>query len=160
MVREVDKVDAQARQIWFRAGGVYPEPGPIFCALRPGELRRLRPGVADRRKRHSYACSIRPIAGSLSIPIRAWSNASINELRRVDDGKLVCTLEKGAMRPRWQSWLAASEPFVAKGRDGKTDIYGVIYRPTNFSPGQKYPVIENIYAGPHGSFVPKGFLGL
>jgi dipeptidyl aminopeptidase/acylaminoacyl peptidase len=44
---------------------------------------------------------------------------------------------------------------VAKGRDGKTDIWGVIYRPTSFDPTRKYPVIENIYAGPHGSFVPK-----
>ena len=45
--------------------------------------------------------------------------------------------------------------FVAKGRDGKTDIYGVICRPTNFDPTRKYPVIESIYAGPQGSFVPK-----
>ena len=46
---------------------------------------------------------------------------------------------------------------MAKGRDGKTDIYGVITRPTNFDPTRKYPVIENIYAGPQGSFVPKAF---
>ena len=49
------------------------------------------------------------------------------------------------------------EVFVAKGRDGKTDIWGVIIRPTNFDPAKKYPVIENIYAGPQGSFVPKSF---
>ncbi len=46
---------------------------------------------------------------------------------------------------------------MAKGRDGQTDIYGVIYRPTNFDPRRRYPVIEKIYAGPHGSFVPKRF---
>ena len=46
---------------------------------------------------------------------------------------------------------------MAKGRDGKTDIYGVIFRPTNFDPAKKYPVIEDIYAGPQGSFVPKRF---
>ena len=49
------------------------------------------------------------------------------------------------------------ERFVAKGRDGKTDIHGVIFRPTNFSPDKKYPVIEQIYAGPQGAFVPKRF---
>ncbi len=49
------------------------------------------------------------------------------------------------------------ERFAAKGRDGSTDIYGVIYRPTNFDPSKKYPVIELIYAGPQGSFVPKSF---
>ena len=49
------------------------------------------------------------------------------------------------------------EVFTATGRDGKTDIWGVIYRPTSFDASKKYPVIENIYAGPQGSFVPKSF---
>jgi dipeptidyl aminopeptidase/acylaminoacyl peptidase len=46
---------------------------------------------------------------------------------------------------------------MALGRDGKTDIWGVLFRPTNFDPAKKYPVIESIYAGPHSSFVPKSF---
>ena len=46
---------------------------------------------------------------------------------------------------------------ATKGRDGATDIYGIIIRPTTFDPARKYPVIESIYAGPHGSFVPKTF---
>ena len=49
------------------------------------------------------------------------------------------------------------EVLSAKGRDGKTDIWGIIYRPTNFDPAKIYPVIEYIYAGPHSSFVPKSF---
>jgi dipeptidyl aminopeptidase/acylaminoacyl peptidase len=49
------------------------------------------------------------------------------------------------------------EVFTAKGRDGVTDIWGVIYRPTHFDAAKQYPVIENIYAGPHSSFVPKSF---
>jgi dipeptidyl aminopeptidase/acylaminoacyl peptidase len=49
------------------------------------------------------------------------------------------------------------EPFVAKGRDGKTDIHGVIFRPSHFDPTQSYPILEAIYAGPHGFFVPKAF---
>ena len=51
----------------------------------------------------------------------------------------------------------APESFVALGRDGKTEIWGIIVRPANFDPAEKYPVIENIYAGPQGSFVPKSF---
>src|SRR4051812_3008976 len=51
----------------------------------------------------------------------------------------------------------APEVFVAKGRDNTTDIWGIIIRPSNLDPAKKYPVIENIYAGPQGSFVPKSF---
>ena len=43
---------------------------------------------------------------------------------------------------------SSREPFVAKGRDGKTDIWGNIYRPTTFDPTRSYPIIEYIYAGP------------
>ncbi|HZD05440.1 MAG TPA: S9 family peptidase, partial [Longimicrobiales bacterium] len=49
------------------------------------------------------------------------------------------------------------EVFTAKGRDGETDIWGIIVRPMNLDPDRKYPVIESIYAGPQGSFVPKDF---
>lgn len=49
------------------------------------------------------------------------------------------------------------ERFSAKGRDGKTDIYGVIYRPSFHRKGDRLPVIEYIYAGPHGYHVPKGW---
>ena len=45
----------------------------------------------------------------------------------------------------------APEVFSAKGRDGKTDMWGVIYRPSNFDPSKKYPVIEYIYSGPGDS---------
>jgi dipeptidyl aminopeptidase/acylaminoacyl peptidase len=50
--------------------------------------------------------------------------------------------------------------FTAKGRDGRTDIWGIIVRPTRFDPDRSYPVIEQIYAGPQGSFVPKNFTAM
>lgn len=56
------------------------------------------------------------------------------QLESVDTGEL--------LKAGWR----APEVFTAKGRDSKTDIWGVIYRPTNFDPSKKYPVIENIYA--------------
>jgi len=78
-------------------------------------------------------------------------------LRRSDDGKLVCKLEEADASELYATGWKPPEPFVAKGRDGVTDIYGVIWRPKNFDPDKKYPVIENIYAGPQDSFVPKAF---
>jgi len=44
-----------------------------------------------------------------------------------------------------------------KAADGKTDIYGMLFRPTNFDPSKKYPVVENIYTGPQSAYVPKTF---
>jgi dipeptidyl-peptidase 4 len=81
----------------------------------------------------------------------------VNELRRTEDGKLLCALEETDTSELSASGWRAPERFVAKGRDGVTDIYGVIFRPKNFDPQKKYPVLEDIYAGPHDSFVPKAF---
>ena len=46
---------------------------------------------------------------------------------------------------------------MATGRDDSTQIYGIIHYPSNFDPNVSYPVIEAIYAGPHGAHVPKSF---
>jgi dipeptidyl aminopeptidase/acylaminoacyl peptidase len=81
----------------------------------------------------------------------------VTELRRVEDGKLVCLLEKADASALLATGWKMPERFVAKGRDGRTDIYGVIIRPTNFRAGRRYPVIESIYAGPQSSYTPKAW---
>jgi len=82
------------------------------------------------------------------------------ELRRSEDNKLIVALDKGDTSALCAAGFYPPEVFVAKGRDGKTDIWGTITKPLNFDPKKKYPVIENIYAGPQGSFVPKTFSAL
>jgi dipeptidyl aminopeptidase/acylaminoacyl peptidase len=79
------------------------------------------------------------------------------QLRRTKDRKAVLDLDKGDNSALLAAGFRPPEVFVAKGRDGKTDIWGTIVRPMNFDPNKKYPVIEQIYAGPQGSFVPKTF---
>ena len=154
-VRGVDRVDESARQIWFRAGGVRAGQDPYqvhhcrvnfdgtgLVVLTEGDGTHTIDWSPDRK-----------------FFVDTWSRTDlppVNELRRAD-GTFVCELE----RADWQALLAtgwrAPERFAAKGRDGTTDIHGVIYRPTHFDPAKKYPVIEYIYAGPHAAFVPKAF---
>ncbi|MFL6279160.1 MAG: S9 family peptidase, partial [Vicinamibacterales bacterium] len=81
----------------------------------------------------------------------------VAELRRTVDKSLVLELERADISALVKAGWAPPEVFTAKGRDGLTDIWGVIYRPQHFDVATKYPVIENIYAGPHSSFVPKSF---
>jgi len=154
-VRGVDKVDEQARQIWFRAGGIRPGQDPYhvhhcrvnfdgtgLVVLTEGDGSHTIEWSPDRK-----------------FFVDTWSRADlppVNELRRAD-GTLVCELERADWRALLATGWGAPQRFVAKGRDGTTDIHGVIYRPTNFDPARKYPVIEYIYAGPHSAFVPKSF---
>lgn len=79
-------------------------------------------------------------------------------LRDGKDGKILKKLEDATIDELLKTGWKLPEVFSAKGRDGKTDIWGMIIRPSNFDPTKKYPIIEYIYAGPHDSFVPKSFV--
>ncbi len=81
----------------------------------------------------------------------------ITVLRETATGKVIMELEKADISELKKAGWRPSEVFTAKGRDGKTDIWGIITFPTHYDPKKKYPIIENIYAGPHSSFVPKSF---
>jgi dipeptidyl aminopeptidase/acylaminoacyl peptidase len=156
VVRGVDRVDKDKRQIWFRAGGIRPAEDPYYiqyCRVNfdGSGLTILTEGNG------THAAQFSP---DRRFFIDNWSRVDappVTELRRSDDGKLVCKLEEADISELVATGWKAPERFTAKARDGVTDIYGVIFRPKDFDPKKKYPVIENIYAGPQGSFTPKNF---
>ncbi|HET7695608.1 MAG TPA: prolyl oligopeptidase family serine peptidase [Vicinamibacterales bacterium] len=156
VVRAVIKVDEAAKQIIFSAGGMTAGRDPYFLSVYRinfdgSGLTPLTPGDGN----HTVAFSE---DGTLYVDTRSRVDAApVWELRRTADASLVLPLETGDIAQLQASGWKAPETFVAKARDGRTDIWGVIYRPSNFSAARKYPVIENIYAGPQGSFVPKSF---
>ncbi|WP_435018662.1 DPP IV N-terminal domain-containing protein [Tundrisphaera sp. TA3] len=156
LVRAVDRVDEEKRQIHFRALGIFHGQDPYqvhFARVNfdGSGLTRLTVGDGDHTVRAS------PDGRFLVDTYSRVDAAPTVELRKAEDGSLVCELEKADDSALVASGWARPERFVAKGRDETTDIHGVIFRPTNLDPARKYPVIEQIYAGPHGAFVPKSF---
>ena len=155
-VRAVDWVDESKRQIWFEASGMNANEDPYFInAYRINfdgtGLTRLTEGSGNHDLEYSSD-------GKYYIDTSSTvDTAPTMQLRRASDNALVLDLEHGDIQPLVAAGWRAPEVFTAKGRDGKTDIWGLIYKPRNFDPSKKYPVIENIYAGPQGSFVPKSF---
>jgi len=156
VVRGIDRIDEEARQVWFFAGGKNPDQDPYFVHY----YRVNFDGsglVALTEGDGSHQVQFSPDRRFLIDTYSRVDKPPVHELRKASDGKLVCKLEEadisGLEASGWQPPLV----FVAKGRDGTTDIWGIICRPKDFDPLRKYPVIEQIYAGPQGSFVPKTF---
>ncbi len=81
----------------------------------------------------------------------------VTVLRSSIDGHIISTLETADITRLKATGWQAPEVFVAPGRDGKTDMWGLIQRPSNFDPTKRYPVIEYIYSGPGDQYVPKKF---
>jgi dipeptidyl aminopeptidase/acylaminoacyl peptidase len=152
VVRSVAKVDDEKRQIWFAASGMHPGKDPYFLHWFRINFdgTGLTPLTQNPDVNHSLA-----FTADMSAFIDTYSNPqtpTVSELRRTRDQSLIATLENGG-----PARTPVPETFVARARDGKTDIWGLIYRPSNFNAAKKYPVLEYIYAGPHDSFVPKTF---
>lgn len=153
VVRKVELVDESKQQIWFTAMGIRPAQDPYHRHL----VRVNFDGsglvvLTEGDGTHEWHFS-----PDRSLFIDRWSRVDhppVTELRRSSDGTLVTEL--GRDLPG-EDGLQPPQRFVAKGRDGETDIWGLIIRPSNFVPGRKYPVVEQIYAGPHGHHVPKSW---
>jgi dipeptidyl aminopeptidase/acylaminoacyl peptidase len=156
VVRGVDRVDEKAREIYFSASGMNDGEDPYFVhgykiAFDGTGLKELTSVAANHSL--SYSEDGRFYLDTYS----RIDLASVMELHRSADASLVATVETADIAPLRAAGWQPPEPFRTAGRDGETQIWGVIYRPLNFDPKKKYPVIEDIYAGPQGSFVPKSF---
>jgi dipeptidyl aminopeptidase/acylaminoacyl peptidase len=160
VVRAVESVDETNRQIWFLASGKNPDQDPYLVhyyrvnfdgtglvALTEGNGNHLRPGGLQFSPDKRYFIDT---YSRVDLP-------PVHELRRVADGKLVCKLDEADVTDLLATGWRPPEVFASKGRDGTTDIWGIVVRPQHFDPARKYPVVEYIYAGPHSSHVPKTF---
>ena len=156
VVRDVDHVDPEARQIWFRASGKNPGEDPYH--LHAYRINFDGTGLVTLTEGDgTHAVQWSPDRNYL---IDTYSRADlppVHTLRRGSDGILICPLEKADISALTRDGWRTPEVFSAKGRDGKTDIWGLVFRPRHLDPGQKYPIIENIYAGPQDSFTRKSF---
>ncbi|MBM4063789.1 MAG: S9 family peptidase, partial [Planctomycetes bacterium] len=72
-------------------------------------------------------------------------------------GKLLAELGRDDVQGLLAAGFRPPERFVAKGRDGATDVHGILILPSGFDPARRYPILEAIYAGPHGQHVPKAW---
>ncbi len=156
VVRRVERVDRDKRQVLFQAMGMTTGEDPYFihtCRvdLDGGNLVMLTEGDGTHTLQWSpdQRCYIDSYS-RVDLP-------PVHNLRKAEDGSIICPLEQADARELLAEGQRFPEPFAAKGRDGVTDIYGIIHRPLNFDPNRSYPVIESIYAGPTGAFVPKSF---
>jgi dipeptidyl aminopeptidase/acylaminoacyl peptidase len=154
VVRGVDHVDPQNRQVWFRASGMHAGKDPYYIHY----FRINFDGTGLTPFTTEDGTHTVTFSADRKFYVDQWSRVDqppTSVLKQSSDQSTVMELEKTDITALRATGWQPPEVFMTKGRDGTTDIWGIIIRPTNFDPSRKYPVIENIYAGPQGSFVPK-----
>lgn len=161
VVRSVDRVDWDTRQVWLTVYGFYEGQDPYYAHLARANIDDPSSSLVvltQGNGTHTWTWSPDPEQSCLIDTFSRVDQLPITVLRSSVDGSLLATLEDDATPSLLEEGWTPPEIFVAPGRDGTTPIYGIILPPTtNFSPDRKYPVLEDIYASPHSFFCPKSF---
>ena len=155
-VTQVSHVDLAARTVWFQGVGREAGRDPYFvhyykAGLDGGDVQLLTPEDAThaitpaedgKRFVDAYSTTTSPPV----VVVRDADGKQLAELARADISRLQAA-----------GWVAPQD-FTVKARDGKTDLYGLMFKPSNFDANKKYPIVTYIYPGPQtGSVGRRGF---
>lgn len=151
VVTQLLKVDEKNRLLYFLAVGREKGRDPYFSHLyRIGfdgkNLSLLTPEDGN------HEISLSP-SGNFFFDSYSKPDVPPVAVLRSADGKLISTIEKADISKLLAAGWKPPVPITVKARDGVTDLYGLMFKPTNLDEKKKYPIINHIYPGPQGGSV-------
>lgn len=145
-VMQMVRVDEKSRTVWFVAQGREKGQDPYFRHF-------YRIGLDGRN-----SVALTPDDGDHTVQLSPAGRYLVDTYSKPDvppvvtlrdgNGKLIMALEKADISKLLATGWKPPIPIKMTARDGQTDIYGLMFRPTNSNPAKKYPIINNIYPGP------------
>ena len=155
-VTKITRLDPASRTLWFTGVGREADSDPYFSyfykvGMDGGDVQLLTPEAAN----HAIIASD---DGKYFVDVHSTNVTPTVTLLRDADGKEVAELARADIaRLKAAGWVAP-EDFTVKARDGKTELYGLMFKPSTFDAHNKYPIVTYIYPGPQvGSVGRRGF---
>ena len=155
VAEDISYVDEKSRQLYLTASGHEEGEDPYFMHFYAARLDGSGMKLLDAGDA-SHAVNV---ADSGRYFIDTYSRVNSAPKSDLIDaaGALTMPLESVDLGPIMQAGYKFPEPFKVKADDGITDLYGVMYKPFDFDPNKKYPIIEFVYPGPQTEQVTKTF---
>jgi dipeptidyl-peptidase-4 len=155
VAEDISYVDDKARVFYMTASGREDGENPYFMHnyrvnLDGGGTKLLDPGDAS----HAVSAADN---GRYFVDNSSRVNSAPQSMLYDAQGSLTMPLEKVDVGALLAAGYKYPEPFTVKADDGITDIYGVMYKPFDFDPNRKYPIIEYVYPGPQTESVTQTF---
>ena len=155
-VTQLTRVDEANRMLYFQGVGRERGRDPYFrhfyrVSMDGKNAQLLTPEDAD------HTVSLSP-SGQYFVDNYSRPDVASTSVLRDATGKVVLPLEKADISRLLATGWKPPMPITVKDRGGVGELYGLLYRPTNFDPMKKYPIINNIYPGPQtGSVGSRSF---
>ncbi|WP_058374977.1 S9 family peptidase [Pseudoalteromonas translucida] len=155
-VRSIKGIDEDKGLVYFEASGKEANVDPYFrhlyrVNLDGSDLTLLTP---EPQEHHSYLSpDFKYLVDNYSdpqTPTQSW-------LRDAYSGEKIILLDQADTSQLVALGWQAPEPFSLLAPDNKTQLYGLMYKPSNFDKNKRYPIIDDTYTGPHNFFTPKSF---
>ncbi len=170
-VTDIVRVDEPSRRIYFTASGRESGRDPyqqyLYSIRFDGSgIRLLTPEVADHSPLQSASRSpgtgdseTAPFSPSGRYFVDSYSRPDLPPVLvlRTADGKLIRQLEQADISKLREGGYRPIEPFTVLAADGRTPTYGNLFRPSDFDPMRKYPIIDSNYSGPQAIRSRKSF---
>lgn len=156
-MRAIKAVNVEQQQLYFEGSGAYG-PDPYFRYLYRVNL----DGSGLTLLTSEHAMHNTHIAPDFSLVVDSYSTVTSTTrhvVRNIDNGNIVHVLHEVDDTSLREHGYRPPKPFTVIAEDGITPLHGVLYFPSHFNPNKRYPIIDDIYTGPHGYFTPKTFDG-
>ena len=155
VVGNIVAIDTLKRTLYFYGYGKEKNINPHFYTLYKANIDRegVTPlAVEDGQHTVNFFKSNRYFIDTYS---------KVNQVPTINvkdtNGRIVVKLAKPDISSLIENGWTAPEPFSVKAADNRTNLYGVMYKPSNFDPKKKYPIISIVYPGPYYGYVPTSF---
>lgn len=153
-INEIERIDRDSETIFFTASGKEEGVNPYLqnlysISFNGKNLKRLTPEPLH------HAVSISPDGKYFTDNFSSVTTETTTVLRDAETGKILTEIGRTYLSGL-EHW-SPPQIFEAIAGDRETPIYGALWKPTNFNPEKKYPIIDNSYTGPHTQVFPKEF---
>lgn len=151
----IASIDTLKRTVYFYGYGDDPNVNPYYYRLYKANLDREGATLLtkeDAQHRVSFLKSNRYF-----VDVFSRVDMEPKMLLKDNNGKVICDLATSDMKEVYEAGWKKPERFVVKAADRTTNLYGVMWKPSDFDPNKKYPIISVVYPGPYFGFVPTSF---
>ncbi len=155
-VTQLLRIDEESRRLYFLGVGREKGRDPYFVHLYRIDLDGKNSALlTPEDANHDVVLSP---SGRCFVDNYSKPDTPPVSLLRDADGKMLLELERADISRLLAAGWKPPTPITVKARDGVTDLYGLMYRPTNLDPAKKYPIVNHIYPGPQtGSVGSRNF---